>query len=119
MDRRHREDAFAGELETQHLKNHRDRFDDEDAADDREQQFLFATDRDDSDHSADRERSGVAHEDLRGMTVEPEKAQAGADERRADHGQLAGERIKRDLQIFRDAKIPGRVGQQARRQTRP
>ena len=46
------------------------------------------------------------------MTVEPEKAEAGADERAAKHGQLAGERIKRDLQIFRDSKISRGVGKQ-------
>ena len=89
---------FAGQSETQHLQDHGNRFENEDAAHDREQQFLFATDRDDSDHSADRERSGVAHDDFRRMAVEPEKPQAGSDQRRADHGQLAGERIKRDLQ---------------------
>ena len=46
------------------------------------------------------------------MTVEPEKAEAGADERGANDRELAGEGIKRDLQIFRDAKIAGGVGKQ-------
>ena len=46
------------------------------------------------------------------MTVEPEKAQTGSDERGTNHRELAGERIKRDLQIFRDSKISGGVGKQ-------
>ena len=95
-----------------HLKDHGNRFENEDAAHDREEQFLFATDRDDSDHSADRERPGVTHDDFRGMAVEPEKAQTGSNERRTDHGELARVGIKRDLEVFRDAKIPGRVGKQ-------
>ena len=99
-------------LETHHLQNDRDRFDDENAADHREQQFLFTTNRDHPDHAADGERAGVAHEDFRRMTIEPEKAEAGADERGANYGEFAGERIKWDLQIFRDAKISGGVGKQ-------
>ncbi len=37
MQRRHRENAFAGELETQHLQDDRDGFDHENAADNDEQ----------------------------------------------------------------------------------
>ena len=94
-----------GELEAEHLEDDGNRFDHEDAADDGEQQLLFAADRDDANHSADGERAGVAHENLRRMTVEPEKAEPGADERGADDRQFAGERIKWDLQIFRDAEV--------------
>ena len=85
MQRRHREDALARQLETQDLENYRDRFDDENAANYDEKQFLFTTNRNDSKHSADRERAGIAHEHPRGMTIEPEKAETGADERRADN----------------------------------
>ena len=62
--------------------------------------------------AADRERAGVAHEDFGGMAVEPKKAEAGADQRGADDRELAGERIKRDLEIFRDPEISRRVGEQ-------
>ena len=112
MERRHREDAFAGQLETEHLQDDRDRFDHEDAADHHEQQLLFATNRDDADHAADGQRAGVAHEDFRGMAIEPEKAESRADQRRANDRQLAGEGIKWDLEILRDAKISGGVGEQ-------
>ena len=87
MDRRHGEDAFAGQLETQHLQNDGDRFDHENAANDCEQKFLFTANRDDADHPADRKRTGVTHENFRRMTVEPEKSEAGADERATNHGQ--------------------------------
>ena len=40
--------------------------------------------------SADRERTGIAHEDLRRMTIEPKKAEAGPDQRRANNRQFAG-----------------------------
>ena len=46
------------------------------------------------------------------MAVEPEKAQTGSHERRRDHGKLARIGIKWNLEVFRDAKIPGRVGKQ-------
>src|SRR5947207_14931673 len=109
MKRRHRENPFAGELETQHLENHRDRFDHKNAADDDEKQFLFATDRDDADQAADCERAGVAHKNFGRMTIEPEKTETGADERGTNDRQLGGERIKWNLQIFRDAIIAARI----------
>src|SRR5207245_10505543 len=43
------------------------------------------------------------------MTIKPEKSEAGADKGRTDNRQLTGKRIKRDLQIFRDAKISSRI----------
>ena len=99
-------------LEAQHLQDDGDRFDHEHAADDDEQQLLFAADRDHANQPADRERAGVAHEDFRRMAVEPEKAEPGADQRRADDGQLAGERIERNLEIFGDPEIAAGVGEQ-------
>ena len=45
------------------------------------------------------------------MTIKPEKSETGADERGADDCELGGERIKWDLQIFRDAIIAARISQ--------
>src|SRR2546422_10242121 len=112
MNRRHREDAFAGEFKTQHLQNDRDRFDNEDTTDNSEEQLLLAADRDDTNHSPNGERTSVTHENARGMTVEPEKTETRADERTANNGQFAGEWIKRNLQILRDFEISRRVGKQ-------
>jgi hypothetical protein len=53
MKRRHREDPPAGKFEAQNLEDDRDRFDDEDAANNHQQQFLFAADRYDANQSAD------------------------------------------------------------------
>src|ERR1043166_10031849 len=75
MDRRHGENAFAGGLETDHLQNHRDGFDDENAANHNEQQLLLATNRHHSNYPANGERAGVAHENLCRMTVEPERSE--------------------------------------------
>jgi len=46
------------------------------------------------------------------VTVKPKKSETGADERRANNGQLASVRIEWDLQIFRDPEIAGGIGQQ-------
>src|SRR5438270_2003073 len=97
MQRRHRENAAAGELETQHLHDDRNRFDDENATNNGEQKFLLTTNRDHADHPADGERTGIAHENFGRMTIEPKKPESGADERRANHGELAGEWIEWDL----------------------
>src|SRR6187399_3323188 len=53
MDRRHREDAFSRQLETEHLQNDGDGFDYEHAADNDEEQLLFAADRNDANQSTD------------------------------------------------------------------
>ena len=60
-------------------------------------------------HPADGERAGVAHENFGRVAIEPEEAERRADERHADDGELAGEGIKRNLQILGDTEIPGRV----------
>ena len=46
----------------------------------------------DAERRADRQRADIAHEHLRRIGVEPEKAQARAAERRAEDQQLAGPR---------------------------
>src|SRR4029077_6306373 len=112
MNRRHGKDAAAGQFKTQHLQNHRDRFDHENTAHHHQEQFLLTTDRDHTDHAADGERSGIAHKNFCRIAVKPKKSKAGANQRRADNRQLAGEWIKRNLQVFRDAKISGRIRKQ-------
>jgi len=46
--------------------------------------------RNDAQHAAKRQRTGVAHEDAGRMAVEPEKAKAAADQRRAKYRELTG-----------------------------
>src|SRR5947207_2899109 len=105
MERRHRKNPFSGQTETEHLENHRSRFENEHAPDDGEKQFLFTANRDDADDAADRKGARVAHDDFCGMTVKPKKTKPGTDERRTDDRQLTGVGIERDLQIFRDTEI--------------
>src|SRR6266513_2065919 len=112
VNRRHDEKPLASEFEAQHLHDHRDGFDYKNAANYDQEELLFTTDRDNAEDAADGQRSGVAHENLRRITVEPEKAQPRADKRRADNGQFARERIKGNLQVFRHAKIAGSVTEQ-------
>ena len=90
MDRRHAEDALAGELERGHLQDHRDRLDHEDAAHDEQHDLLRTITAIDAERGAERERADVAHEHLRGIGVEPQEAEARADQRRAEDQQLAG-----------------------------
>ena len=85
MQRRHRENAAACQLKTQHLHNDGDGLDNKHAANDGEEKFLLTTNSDDANHSADGERTGVSHENFGRVTIEPEKTEPGADERGADH----------------------------------
>src|SRR5438094_389708 len=105
MQRRHCENATAGELKTQHLHNDRDRLDDKNATDNGEEKLLLTTNRDHSNHPADGERPGVAHEHFGRMTIEPKESESGADERSANHREFTGEWIERDLQILRDFEV--------------
>ena len=64
MNRRHAEDALAGDLERGDLDDDRHRLHHEHAADDREQRLLLDEERDGAERAAEPERSDVAHEDL-------------------------------------------------------
>ena len=52
MNGRHAEDALAAQFERAHLQNHGKRFDDEDTADEKEQDFLLDDDRNGAQRSA-------------------------------------------------------------------
>jgi hypothetical protein len=61
-----------------------------------------------AEHAAERERAGVAHEDLGRRRVEPQEADAGADQRAAQHHQFAGAGDVIDLQIIAKTALPAR-----------
>src|SRR6185437_9157494 len=63
VQRRHAEDAPAGQLEARHLDDDRHRLEDEEPADDGEHDLVLGDDADRADGAADREGAGVAHED--------------------------------------------------------
>ena len=79
-------------LNERDLDDHRQRFDDEDAADEYEQELLLDQQRDGAERAAQAERADVAHEDVGGVGVPPQKAEAGADQGAAEHRQLTGQR---------------------------
>ncbi len=112
VDGRHQEDALAGELEGDHLDHHRERLDHEDAADHREQDLLADQHRDGAERAAERERAHVAHEELGRRGVEPEEAQAAADQRAAEDREGAAARHVLDGQVVGDDGVPGGVGEQ-------
>ena len=71
--------------------------------------------RDRAEQAAERQRAGVAHENLRGRRIEPEKADAGADQRAADDDEIAGLRHVIDAEIAREEKIADEIGDQPER----
>src|SRR2546426_8633353 len=112
MERRHRENTATGQLKTDHLENDRNRFNHEDTTDYDQEEFLFTADRDHADHPPKGQRAGVTHENFCRVAIEPKKSETGTDERGTHYRQLAGEWVKRNLQIFRDSKISRGVGEQ-------
>lgn len=111
VERGHAEDAFAGELEAGDLKDDREGFCDEDAADDDEEDFLFGCDGDDAEEAADGEGAGIAHKDAGGVAVPPEEAEAGAEEGHADDGEFAGEGDVGDLEVSGGFGVAGEVSE--------
>ena len=66
---------------------------------------------DDPQCSAKRQRSRIAHEHLRWMTIEPKETQTGSDHRRAKHGQFCCPRHMRYQQILRCFYVVSDVSQ--------
>src|SRR5579862_491668 len=111
VDRRHAEDALPPQLERHHLADHRQRLDDEDAADDQQHELLARDERDDPERRAECERADVAHEHLRRVGVEPEEAEARRRERAAEDRELARARDVRDLEVLGDLRVARGVGE--------
>ena len=87
----------------------------EQAADHRQHDLVLDRDRRRAEQAAERQRSGVAHEDLRRRRVEPQEADARADQRAADHHEVAGEGDVIDQQIVRVDRVAGDIGDEAER----
>jgi hypothetical protein len=113
MQRRHLEHPLAGELEGGDLDDHREGFHHEEAADDREQDFLLGHHGGGRDRRAQRQRADVAHDHLGGMTVEPEKPQGRSDQSAAEDGELSGLGYVRDLEIAGGDGVARDVGEHA------
>ena len=77
-----------------------------------EHDFVLDRDGDRAQRAAQRQRTGVAHENRGGRRVVPEKAQAGAHQRRQEYRQLAGIFDVGDLQIGREFLIAHQIDDQ-------
>src|ERR1700674_2722200 len=118
MNRRHAKNALPAQLERAHLQNHGKRFDDEDPANEKEQDFLLDDDRDGAQRSSQRQRANVAHKDFRGMRVVPEKAERSPHQRAAKYRELADARDVLNLEIGGPAVVAAHVGQNRKRPRR-
>ena len=112
MDRGHVEDAPAEPFDPD-LLLHQDRegHGDEDPAGDDEEELLFEQHGQGADDAAQRQGAHVAHEDLGGIGVVPEKSHAGAEDPRADHRQFAAARQIGELQVSRIDGVSDDVGE--------
>src|SRR5262245_52240253 len=106
---RHAEDALAAQLERDDLPDDRQRLHDEDEPDEQQDDLLPGDQRHGAEGGAERERADVAHEHLRGIGVEPEKAQPRRHQRAAEHGQLARAAYVRDLEVVGEDHVAGGV----------
>ncbi len=63
--------------------------------------------------AAERQRTGVAHEDGGRRRIEPEEAEARADDGAEDDGKLTGAGHEIDLQVVRKDRVAGEIGDDA------
>src|SRR5882724_3711143 len=115
MDRRHAKDSLAAQFEGADLQDDAERFDDEDATDEKQQNFLLDNDRDNSDRAAEGERTDIAHEHFGGMRVVPKKAERSADESAAKNGKFTDARDVLNFQIVRPAVVAADVSEHGER----
>ena len=115
VQRGHLEDAFLAELVAAYLEHDGERFEDEDAADEGEQEFLADDDGDGADGAAEGERADIAHEDFGGVGVVPEKADGGADHGAAEDGELADDGHALQFEVVGEDDVAADVGEHGER----
>ena len=103
--RRHAEDALAGQFERRHLQNDRHGFQHENAAHDEKYDFVAGDHRHHAQRRAERQCADIAHEDLRGIGVEPQEAEPRAGNAAAENRQLAAAGNVRDMQVVGDIDL--------------
>src|SRR5699024_8661724 len=102
-----------GELERCHLHHHRYGFHDEHATHDRQHDFLTDNHRHHTQHRSQRQGTYIAHEHLRRVSVEPQKAQSCPTKTGDDHYQLTGARDIRNLQVAGELRMTAGVSKDA------
>ena len=107
VDRRHAEDALTAQLKGANLQDHRQGLHDENAAHNHQQEFLTQQHGDNAQRAAERQRTDVAHKDLRRIGVKPQEAQTRADNRRTDDHQLASMAQIGNVQVVGEVHVAG------------
>src|SRR2546430_13368086 len=115
MDRRHAKDSLTSQFKRANLQDDAERFDDENATDEKQQNFLLDNDGDNADRAAEGERTDIAHEHFGGMRVVPKKAERSADERAAKNGKFADARDVLNFEIVRPAVVAADVSEHGER----
>src|SRR4051812_18236995 len=90
LQRRHPEHPPARQLERADLDDHGQRDDDEEPAEEHQQHLGAGGDGEAGERAAERERSGVTHEDLRRGRVPPEETEARPEHGGGHDGEVAG-----------------------------
>ncbi len=102
---------FFRKFEITDLEHYRNGFDDKNAADKGQKKFLFGQNRHRSERTADCQRTDIAHKNLRGRRVIPQKTERRADHRAAKNRQFGGFRFMRNQKYFRPTPVARNVGQ--------
>ncbi len=124
MQRAHQEDAAAlaifllGMLEVGYLHHHTQILYEENAADDRHQQFFANDDGQRGDDAAQCQAARIAHKHLRRIGIVPKKPDTGPHKCTNEHGQLTQVRDVHDVEIAGEDEIARHVGEDAEANSR-
>src|SRR6187431_749725 len=99
MNRCHSENTLACEFERSDLQYDRYRFHNEHTAHNEKNNFMAHDNSDQTQRSAQRQCADIAHKNLRGIGVEPEKAKTCTNKRTTKNNQFPGAGHIRKIQI--------------------
>ena len=107
VDRRHAQHPPAEAAERDHLRDHRQRLDHVETAEDRQEQLRAREERETRHRGTDRHGTGIAHDDLSRGRVPPEEPRAPPEHRGGDGGHV--ERLRAGHVVDREvAELPER-----------
>src|SRR5579875_574398 len=111
MKGRHPKNPLSPQLVRSHLQDHRKRLNHKNAADKRQQEFLLDYHCHRGHRSTQRKRSHVAHKNLGGISVIPEKSKAGPNHGSTENCEFSRLRQMFDIEIRRPYGVPGNIRQ--------
>ena len=109
--------ALFGVLEVSHLQHHGHGFGHKNAAHHGQHNFLAHDHGDGAQCCTQSQRTHIAHEHLRGVSVEPEKSQTSARHGTAEHQQFTRAGNRWEKQIFGVADVTRHIGKNAQHRT--